>query len=103
MEILPGSTTDLGEREHNAPHFTLVAKTILADDFQLRVPGRGSVSCNDMSRDKLMLSGRGLPTDEQIRTLLQLSARWLEILDCSVLATYDDEEPCRFCCMISAP
>jgi hypothetical protein len=32
----PGSTTDLGEGELDAPHLTLVAETVLADSLQLR-------------------------------------------------------------------
>ncbi|KAB8356546.1 hypothetical protein FH972_024129 [Carpinus fangiana] len=36
-DILPGSTTDLGEGEHDAPHLTLVAETIFADGLQLTV------------------------------------------------------------------
>ena len=35
---LPSSTTDLGEGEHNAPHLTLVTKTIFADDLEFGVP-----------------------------------------------------------------
>lgn len=34
---VPGSATDLRQCEHNAPHFTLVAKAIFADNLQLRV------------------------------------------------------------------
>jgi len=35
----PGSTTDLGEGELDAPHLTLVAETELADSLQLSVAG----------------------------------------------------------------
>lgn len=35
--VLPSSTTDLGEGEHNAPHLTLVAKTKLANSLQLGI------------------------------------------------------------------
>ena len=35
--LIPGGTTDLGEREHDAPHLALVLETIFADNFQLRV------------------------------------------------------------------
>lgn len=38
---IPGSTTDLGEGEHDAPHLTLVTKTIFADDLEFRVPAIG--------------------------------------------------------------
>ncbi len=34
----PGSTTNLGQSEHDTPDFALVAKAIFADDFQLGVP-----------------------------------------------------------------
>src|SRR5690242_7751342 len=37
-ECLPGSTTDLGEGELDAPHLALVAQTILADELKLSVP-----------------------------------------------------------------
>ena len=37
QESLPGSTTDLGEGELDAPDLTLVAETILADKLQFRV------------------------------------------------------------------
>ena len=36
---IPGSTTDLGEGELDAPDLTLVAETVLADSLQLRVAG----------------------------------------------------------------
>jgi hypothetical protein len=35
---LPGSTTNLGEGELDAPHLALVAQTILADELELSVP-----------------------------------------------------------------
>jgi hypothetical protein len=35
---IPGSTTDLGEGELDAPDLTLVTETVLADTLQLRVP-----------------------------------------------------------------
>ena len=41
IEKIPGSTTDLGEGEHNAPHLTLVTKTIFANNLELRVPAIG--------------------------------------------------------------
>ena len=34
---IPSGTTDLGEGELHAPHLTLVAQTVFADDFQLGV------------------------------------------------------------------
>ena len=36
-EYLPGSTTDLGEGELDAPHLALVAQTVFSDDLQLGV------------------------------------------------------------------
>ena len=36
---IPGSTTDLGEGELDAPDLTLVAETVLADSLQLSVAG----------------------------------------------------------------
>ena len=38
-ENKPGSTTDLGESELDAPDLTLVAETVLADSLQLSVAG----------------------------------------------------------------
>ena len=38
-ENIPGSTTDLGEGELDAPDLTLVAETVLADSLQLSVAG----------------------------------------------------------------
>ena len=38
---VPGSTTDLGQSELDTPDLTLVAKTVLADALQLRVPKLG--------------------------------------------------------------
>jgi hypothetical protein len=35
---IPGGTTDLRESELDTPDLTLVAKTILADEFQFGVP-----------------------------------------------------------------
>lgn len=35
---IPSSTTNLGQRQLDAPDLTLVAETILADKLQLRVP-----------------------------------------------------------------
>ena len=35
---IPGSTTNLGESELDAPDLTLVAETILSDNLELRVP-----------------------------------------------------------------
>ena len=37
-KTIPGSTTDLGEGELDAPDLTLVTETVLADTLQLRVP-----------------------------------------------------------------
>jgi hypothetical protein len=36
---IPGSTTDLGEGELDAPDLTLVAETVLANSLQLSVAG----------------------------------------------------------------
>lgn len=44
METLPGSTTDFGESEHDAPHLALVAKSIFADNLELGVSVMGRVS-----------------------------------------------------------
>jgi hypothetical protein len=48
-ENLPGSTTNLGEGEENAPHLTLVAETILANELQLGVPEMPNVSPRSQS------------------------------------------------------
>lgn len=70
MEHEPGSTTDLGQCEHDTPHFTLVAKAIFADDLQFRISdGPSQWYVYDLSRGKLMLSGRDLLTDERTRRL----------------------------------
>ena len=73
-DSIPGSTTDLGQGEHDAPHLTFVAETIFADNLQFRIPGEGSVSCNDISRGKLVLSGRDILTDGRTRKLGNSSA-----------------------------
>ena len=38
-EHKPGSTANLRESEHNAPHLTLVPQAIFADYLQFRIPG----------------------------------------------------------------
>jgi hypothetical protein len=48
-EILPGSTTNLGEGEEHTPHLTLVAETILANELQLGVPEIPKVSPRSQS------------------------------------------------------
>ena len=57
---LPGSTTDLGEGELDAPHLALVAQTILADELELSVPVPPLTRCPRRKRSKLALSGRGM-------------------------------------------
>jgi len=54
------STTDLGECELDAPHFALVAKTILANELELSVPVPPLTRCPRHKRSKLALSGRGM-------------------------------------------
>ena len=36
--IVPSSTTDFGEGQHDAPHLTLVPQTIFTDNLEFRVP-----------------------------------------------------------------
>jgi hypothetical protein len=52
---IPGSTTDLGQSELDAPDLTLVAETVLADTLQLRVPISRVLTAYsiDVNRDKL--------------------------------------------------
>ena len=52
---IPGSTTDLGEGELDAPDLTLVTETVLADTLQLRVPISRVLTAHsiDVNRDKL--------------------------------------------------
>lgn len=57
MEILPSSTTNLGEGELNTPDLTLVAETVFADNLQLGVAGRW-VRTMALSGDKLALIGQ---------------------------------------------
>jgi hypothetical protein len=45
----PGSTTDLGESQLNAPDLALVAEAILADELQLSVPILALTSVPDIS------------------------------------------------------
>ena len=71
---IPGSTTNLGQGEHNTPHLTLVAETIFANDLQFGVSDEESVRCNDISRGKLVLSGRVILTNERTRKLRNSSA-----------------------------
>jgi hypothetical protein len=53
---IPSSTTNLGERKLDAPHLTLVAEAVFADNLQfgIAVMRLGTV---DLSRGKLLLSG----------------------------------------------
>jgi hypothetical protein len=37
---IPGSTTNLREGKLDSPDLTLVAKTVLSNELQFRVPGR---------------------------------------------------------------
>jgi hypothetical protein len=46
---LPGSTTDLGEGQLDAPDLALVAQTILADELQLGVPTETLTNVPDVS------------------------------------------------------
>lgn len=99
----PGSTTDLGQGEHDTPHLALVAKAIFADNLQLRISDDSSqwVVC-DLSRDKLMLSGREILTDERTR---RLRARLAHIVGIEPprTSTHVVAGPCRSCCTIEAP
>jgi hypothetical protein len=45
----PGSTTDLGESQLDAPDLALVAETILADELQLSIPIPTLTSVPDIS------------------------------------------------------
>lgn len=68
--VLPSSTTDFGEGEHDTPHLPLVAKTIFAHNLELGISSLGvSDRCCDISRDKLLPSGRQILTDAQIQRL----------------------------------
>lgn len=57
---IPGSTTNLGQGQTDAPDLTLVAEAILANELELGVTIISMVSfeSNDVNRDKLMFSGR---------------------------------------------
>ena len=83
FDCLPGSTTDLGESELHAPHLTLVSQAIFADDLEFRVAAIDVRITIDISRGKLVLSGRGVLTDGRTRM--------------------DDEGPCRSLSRIVAP
>lgn len=83
IEILPSGTTNLRESELDAPHLTLVAQAIFADNLQLGVAAIEVRITIDVSRDKLMLSGRDVRTDE--------------------LTRMDDEGPYRSSSRIEAP
>ena len=67
--LLPGSTTDLGQSQGDTPDLAFVSQAIFADELQLGIT-RTNVSraVNDLSRDKLMLSGR-IRTVEPTRKL----------------------------------
>ncbi len=69
MWSVPGSTANFRQGEHDAPHLAFVAQTIFANNLQLGIPGKGSAKYNDISRGKLVLSGRDVLTDEQTRKL----------------------------------
>jgi hypothetical protein len=58
---LPSGTTNLGESKLDTPDLTLVAQTVLSNELQLRITiWAWSVFeiTYDLSRDKLVLSGR---------------------------------------------
>jgi hypothetical protein len=58
VRCIPGSTTDLGEGEHDAPHLTLVAETIFADKLQFGVTVR-TLEISDLNgaRSRLVAMG----------------------------------------------
>jgi len=60
MISIPSSTTNLGEGEHDAPHLTLVAETILSDELQLSVPVKAMLDgdLRHEAENQLLLSGR---------------------------------------------
>ena len=67
---VPSSTTNLRESEHNAPHFTLITKTIFPNDLEFGVPGVEVNFCPiDMSRASSCFSGREVLTNERPRKL----------------------------------
>lgn len=73
-EKLTSSTTDLGKGELDTPDLTLVAQTIFTDDLELGVTRWGDdvlirEGLQDVSRDKLLLSGQAILTDEPTRRL----------------------------------
>lgn len=59
--MVPGSTTDFGQSEHDAPHFALVAESIFADNLELgvSVEREGQWDSIDIGRDELMLKWSG--------------------------------------------
>lgn len=59
-ENLPGSTTDLGEGQLDAPDLALVAQTILANELKLSVPVPSLTDCPRHKRSTLSLSGTGM-------------------------------------------
>ena len=70
-ENLPGSTTDLGQRQLHAPDLTLVAEAILADELKLSVTIPSlTKDVPDISRARsssVAIGDRYARTDEQIR------------------------------------
>ena len=102
MGEVPSSTTDLGESEHNAPHFTLVTKTIFPYDLEFGVPEAEVNFCSiDMSRASSCFNGREILTNERPRKLWSSSVQWSNIL--ILEDTYDDVAPCRFYCTSVVP
>lgn len=70
VKDIPGSTTDLGQSQHDTPDLTLVAQSIFADSLQLGVTvGVGVSGCSYHRREQweqALFSGR-VRTDERIR------------------------------------
>jgi hypothetical protein len=66
---VPGSTTNLGERQLHTPHLALVAESIFADELQLSIPNYLLTRSPRHKRSKLALSGHGdrIRTDERTR------------------------------------
>lgn len=98
---IPSSTTDLGESEHNAPHFALVTKSIFANNLKFRVPGIESIQIRRHEQSKLLLQWPG-NTDRRaaskaIKVISRRSdTRLLEF-------TYDDVAPCKSYCTSVVP
>ena len=97
---IPGSTTDLGEGEHDTPHLTLIPETILADDLKFRVPVAGRLVRSHRHEQRQARAQWPGDTNKRAASKALRSQRLCRPLQ---QMTYDDEAPCTSCCTNVVP